>query len=1171
MRILRFGTRFPLFLSLWFVAGWCSAGDWPALRGSNGDGLICVPELQPDFPAEIKLLWSREYPDDEAFPEGKPFERYSTYASLVVAGGRVYAPVRSGGKDVLLCLDAENGAEVWRFACDLPPLRKPYGNGLRATPLVYNKGVYFVNYQADVFCLDLQGQLRWKRELGKDYAGKLPPFGTSASPVVLGGKLICAVGGKGASFVALDPLIGATLWQSGDDAASYGTPLLARIGGVDQIIGTTAVGVVSMDVADGHELWRFAFIEDWGRNIAAPLVRDDVVCVSNNTLGTAAFRISLEGGKWQTTRLWASRNDRMVMTSPVLGEDTLFYQNGKSELVNLSLADGKTVWSAPNIGKLWGGLVRINEDKLLAVVDTGELIFMQVNAKNCSELARFKPLEVNFHQPAVADGKVFIRDFKKVVCVSLVDRPQFASAKSLPRFAAVSVEHENGAQDWRALWAKNDTFFKIGWLTALAFGLLGMRLFYARRLFSASNVTLTCVLAMAVGMYVQGIASMGRYSFVHKTQFLTILTASVAAFAALFAGLDFDASRKESRCWRVWTTLAVAALGTFAVSRMEMATVDVRMVLLSSEIRGPSSAVGDMLVVLILAVVAFVIGLGTRTRSSALWSSVFAMCVGAALGYSVRTSGFLFTVACLAFPALTTSMFVCSRALSYFVAPALGVLLVTFAFIECALDRRLLGQFGPLVLFAAMLIVFIYTHCRALLPSAFQRPASYLARTMVCAAAVFVVGTHIVGWWASETKRRELAALAGFATVYKPDVSNWETQWPLFRGPFGTGVVPNGNWPSEWSREVTEAGEEKARGILWKAAVPAPGFSSPVVWGGRIVCTGGSNESREVFCFATDTGTLLWRTVVGSDRLGYEEALSGWAAPTPACDGQRVYAVFGTGEIAALDLLGNIVWQKTLGRLKTTYGFGTSPVLWGDRLLLQLDVLNADNQPDGRLLALACATGEQLWSSPRRENNSYSTPLLIRTKDGDQILTCANPHAIAYCPADGRELWRASVLAGDVVTTPVFASGLLLSCNKGAPVCAVRLGGSGDVTTEGVAWRRELDDIPDTSSPVCDGERFYFGSADGKIVCVNVASGEKLWEDDCGGTFYASALLIGTEVHFWDTKGVCYRYSASAEKVYLGQCKLGAAVRATPAYVGSRIYVRSEKYLFCIGSKRSTP
>ena len=216
-----------------------------------------------------------------------------------------------------------------------------------------------------------------------------------------------------------------------------------------------------------------------------------------------------------------------------------------------------------------------------------------------------------------------------------------------------------------------------------------------------------------------------------------------------------------------------------------------------------------------------------------------------------------------------------------------------------------------------------------------------------------------------------------------PSLTDFQTNWPRFRGWDGSGVS---TFAGAKSNSLAE---------LWRSPIPASGHSSPIIWGDRLFISGGTVDRREVYGYNTATGVLLWRRAIenvpGSPpKISDLQEDTGCAAPTLATDGRRVYVIFANGDLAALDLDGSVVWSKYLGPVKNTYGYAASLALWGNNLLVQLDQ-GETTAAGSKLISLQGATGKVLWETSRPVPASWATPIVIEAAGKTQIVTMAIP------------------------------------------------------------------------------------------------------------------------------------------------------------------------------------
>jgi len=395
-----------------------------------------------------------------------------------------------------------------------------------------------------------------------------------------------------------------------------------------------------------------------------------------------------------------------------------------------------------------------------------------------------------------------------------------------------------------------------------------------------------------------------------------------------------------------------------------------------------------------------------------------------------------------------------------------------------------------------------------------------------------------------------------------PSPEEIRKNWPRFRGPGGLGISAYTNAPSSWNGKTGD-------GILWKAEVPLPGKSSPVVWSDRIFLTGAEKQNRAVYCFDTDSGKLLWQkpvnTAASSTEIPQEPMEdTGYAAPTAVTDGTRVYAMFANGDITGFDFQGSQVWATNLGVPENAYGHAASLSIWQDLVIVQYDQATAEDGKS-RLLALKGPTGKIAWEEYREVPNSWASPIVIQHSKEHQIITSADPWVMANDPSSGALLWKANCISGDIGPSPVYSNGLVYATNVYAKVVAIRPDGIDDVTETHIAWEAE-DGLPDMCSPLCDGKRLYL-LAEGLFTCYNATTGDKIYEQDLDDMYHASPTLVGDKIYLLNDEGVMIIVKASDKFEEVGRAELGEICHASPAFLDGRIYIRSEKHLYCIGAK----
>jgi outer membrane protein assembly factor BamB len=400
------------------------------------------------------------------------------------------------------------------------------------------------------------------------------------------------------------------------------------------------------------------------------------------------------------------------------------------------------------------------------------------------------------------------------------------------------------------------------------------------------------------------------------------------------------------------------------------------------------------------------------------------------------------------------------------------------------------------------------------------------------------------------------------SAVY-PTLEEIKKNWSRFRGPEGLGISYYSNIPSSWNGKTGE-------NIAWKTPIPLPGENSPIIWGKRIFLTGANDKKREVYCFDTDTGKLIWQKPVenipGSDPQPpkvYDD--TGYAAPTATTDGQRFYAIFANGDLVAFDFTGNLVWAKNLGNPKSMYGYASSLLTYKNMLIVLYDQGSVDDNLS-KIIAFDSISGSVVWETKRPVPNSWATPIIINTGKREELITSANPYVIAYDPATGSEFWRAKCLTGDIAPSPVYANGFVYATNAYAKLVAIRPDGQGDVTQTNIAWSADSG-LPDICSPLTNGDLLFLLQTYGLMTCYDAKTGQIVWDNDFAETFNASPSLVGDKLYLLTADGLMIIIKADRKFEETARHDIGEKTNGTPAFLDGRIYIRGKENLYCIGKR----
>ena len=396
-------------------------------------------------------------------------------------------------------------------------------------------------------------------------------------------------------------------------------------------------------------------------------------------------------------------------------------------------------------------------------------------------------------------------------------------------------------------------------------------------------------------------------------------------------------------------------------------------------------------------------------------------------------------------------------------------------------------------------------------------------------------------------------------------VPSADRYWPQWRGPLGTGEAPKAKPPLEWSEQ---------KNVRWKVEIPGRGKSSPIVWGDLVFVTTAVPADRNsqefvVLAYGRADGQVRWRktvrTLVPHEGTHQDGTFASGSALT---DGERLYAFFGSRGLYALDLQGNVLWQRDLGTMTTRLGFGegASPALFGNTL-----VVNWDHEGKDFIVALDAKSGKEQWRNDRRdEPTTWATPLVVVHEGKPQVVTSGTNRVRSYDLETGKLLWEGEGLTANAIPSPVSAGGMvyLTSGFRGEALLAVRLAAArGDITgTPAVAWRYDRD-TPYVPSPLLYRDGLYFLKSNSAVLTrLDARTGKPSYTERLArmSNVYASPVGASGRVYVAGRDGVTDVLDAGPQLKVLATNVLGDGFDASPALVDGEIYLRGYQHLYRI-------
>jgi outer membrane protein assembly factor BamB len=430
-----------------------------------------------------------------------------------------------------------------------------------------------------------------------------------------------------------------------------------------------------------------------------------------------------------------------------------------------------------------------------------------------------------------------------------------------------------------------------------------------------------------------------------------------------------------------------------------------------------------------------------------------------------------------------------------------------------------------------------------------------------------------------------LAATVGAGDFARERFDNWH-HW---RGPEANGIAPKADPPLKWDANTN---------IKWKAPLPGRGSATPILWGDQVFIVTAIKTDRMaeaadlpnidpsfptktkppknyyrfvVLSFDRNTGKLRWQRQA-AERVPHEghHSSHSYAAGSPTTDGRRLYVSFGSFGIYCYDLTGKLEWQRDLGRLHSRLGWGeaVTPVIHRGCLLL-----NWDQEADSALYCLDSATGKTRWRTPRDEKTSWNTPLVVEHQGRTQVIVNGTKRARSYDLKTGKELWQVGGMTINAIPSPVTADGIAYCMSGYGPgqAVAVPLSSTGDLGTAGNARWRHDKGTPYVPSPLLTGDRLIFTRGNDALLTIldrktgkALIDRKRLPEET---QFYASPMAAAGRIYLVNREGTTMVLRQADHMEVLAVNRLDDPIDASPAAVGKQLFLRGERYLYCVEGK----
>ncbi|MGE3181350.1 MAG: PQQ-binding-like beta-propeller repeat protein [Phycisphaerae bacterium] len=379
-----------------------TSGDWPNFRGPNHDGIATETGFKKKFDGKIPQVWSRDVG--------------SAFSSFAVVGDKLFTGGTKGGMQTLVCLNATDGSEIWTVEIE-PEYKEPQGgDGPRATPTVDGGKVYMLGAKGKLICvLAENGDEVWSKQFNN-----MPTWGYSGSVLIDGERAIVSAGKEQGGLVAYDKNTGEKIWQASDDIAGYATPYPFDFEGTRYVAGFLGNSAIVVNADDGEEAWGTRWQTMFSVNAAAPIFHEGQLFLSSGYRhGCALYDLRKKSdGTLEAREVWDSKMLRNKFQSAMLIDGAL-YSGDEKGIQCVDFATGKRIWTVP---RKQHSTMLAADDHLIVLTEDGELMITPISKRGFDPVTKQKVLDDRcWTVPVLANGKLYVRNLTKVVCLDLME------------------------------------------------------------------------------------------------------------------------------------------------------------------------------------------------------------------------------------------------------------------------------------------------------------------------------------------------------------------------------------------------------------------------------------------------------------------------------------------------------------------------------------------------------------------------------------------------------------------------------------------------------------------------------------------------------------------------------------------------------------------------------